>query len=205
MKSRNRLLAWASAGLLLAQGCAGLSVGQDVVSGRNALQSGRSNEAVGYLARAAAQDPNYTLENRLGEGVLTILGRAYYESGRDAEARATLEKALARDKEDHLARLYLGLTLVRTGERERGAQEIQSGLRGVYDRLEYIAADSYSGIFWDPNRILRNDIKATLAQKTDSPEVIASAHHIGTLVDREIDLARRDEINQRYNRNVDNN
>lgn len=205
MISRNHLLALASAGLLLTQGCAGLSVGQDVLAGRNALQSGRSDDAVGYLARAAAKDPNYSLTSPFSEGILTILGRAYYESGRDAEARATLEKALARDKEDHLARLYLGLTLMRTGERERGAQEIQSGLRGVYDRLEYIAADSYSGIFWDPNRILRNDIKATLAQKTDSPEVIASAHYIGTLVDREIDLARRDEINLRYNRNVDNN
>jgi tetratricopeptide (TPR) repeat protein len=204
MNARNHLLALGFAGLLLTQGCAGLSVGQDVLAGRNALQSDRSNEAVGYLARAAAQDPNYTLTNPLSEGVLTLLGRAYYETGQDASARATLEKALARDKDDHVARLYLGLTLVRAGERERGAKEIQSGLRGVHDQLEYLAADSYSGIFWDPTRMLRNNIKATLAQKTDSPEVIASAHHIGTLVDREIDLARRDEINLRYNRNVDN-
>ena len=204
MNARNHLLALAFAGLLLAQGCAGLSVGQDVLAGRNALQSGRSNEAVGYLTRAAAQDPNYTLQYPNSEGVLTILGRAYYETGQDASARATLEKALARDKDDHVARLYLGLTLVRTGERERGAKELQSGLRGVHDRLEFLAADSYSGIFWDPNRTIRNDIRATLAQKSDSPEVFASAQHIGTLVDREIDLARRDEINLRYNRNVDN-
>jgi len=204
MNSRNHLLALGFAGLLLAEGCAGLSVGQDVLAGRNALQSGRSNEAVGYLTRAAAQDPNYTLQYPNSEGVLTILGRAYYEAGQDANARAALEKALARDKDDHVAHLYLGLTLVRSGERERGAKEIQSGLRGVYDRLEYLAADSYSGIFWDPNRMLRNSIRATLEQKTDSPEVFASAQHIGALFDREIDLARRDEINLRYNRNVDN-
>ena len=204
MNSRMFLLALGFVGLLLTQGCAGLSVGQDVLAGRNALQSGRSNEAVGYLARAAAQDPNYTLTYPHSEGVLTILGRAYYETGQDASARTTLEKALARDKDDSVARLYLGLTLVRTGERERGAKELQSGLRGVHDRLEFLAADSYSGIFWDPNRTIRNDIRATLAQKSDSPEVFASAQHIGTLVDREIDLARRDEINLRYNRNVDN-
>ena len=204
MNGRNQLIVLAFAGLLLTQGCAGLTVGQDVLAGRNALQTGRSNEAIGYLTRAAAQDPNYTLQYSISEGVLTILGRAYYEAGRDADARATLEKALARDRDDSIARLYLGLTLVRAGERERGATEIQSGLRGIQDRLEYLAANSYSGIFWDPNRTIRNNIKATLEQRTDSAEVFASAQHIGDLVDREIDLARRDEINLRYNPNVDN-
>ena len=95
--------------------------------------------------------------------------------------------------------------MARGGERERGAKEIQSALRGVHDQLEYLAADGYSGSFWDPTRKLRNGIKASLEQKPDSPELIASAEHIGTWVDREIDLARRDEINQRYNRNVDSN
>jgi tetratricopeptide (TPR) repeat protein len=201
----NHSCALALTALLLAQSCAGLSVSQDVSAGRIALQTGRSNDAVTYLSRAAAQDPNYQSDYRLPESVLSILGRAYYESGRDTEARATLEKALAQDKDDHLARLYLGLTLARSGERERGAKEIQSGLRGVHNRLEYLAADSYSGIFWDPTKTLRNGIKASLEQKSDSPELIASAREIGSLVDREIDLARRDEINLRYNRNVDSN
>lgn len=203
MNCQNQWLAVGFAGLLLTQGCAGLAVHQDVVAGRNALQSGRSNDAVGYLARAAAEDPNFTLEYPIRERVLTILGRAYYETGQDADARAALEKALARDKEDPLARLYLGLTLVRAGDRERGAEELQSGLRGVYDRLEYLAADSSIGIFWDPTRAIRNDIKETLEQKPGSPEVIVSARRIGALVDREIDLAKRDERNLRYNENVD--
>lgn len=203
MNSPLRLLALGFAGLLFAQGCAGLSVGGDVRAGRNALQSGRSDAAVGYLARAAAQDPNYTLHSPIGAGVLTLLGRAYYEAGQDKDARAVLEKALQRDREDPMAHLYLGLTLVRAGERERGAKELQSGLRGIQDRLDYLAADSSSGMFWDPNRVIRNDIKATLEQKIASPEVIASAQRIGALVDREIDLARRDEINLYYNENVD--
>jgi len=190
------------AGLLLAQGCGGVS--QDVLAGRNALQAGRSSDAVGYLSRAAAQDPNYTLHHAIDGAVLTILGRAYYEAERDTEARATLENALARDSNDHMARLYLGLTLARSGDRERAFREIQSALRGVHDQLEYLAADGFSGMFWDPTRILRNSIQASLEQKSDSPELIASAQHIGALVDREIDLARRDEINLRYNRNVDN-
>ena len=203
MNLRMQLSASIFGALLLTQSCGG--VGQDVLVGRNALQAGRSNDAVSYLARAAAQDPNYTLDSRIDGSVLTILGRAYFEAERTAEARATLEKALARDKDDHLARLYLGLAMARSGERERGAKEIQSGLRGVYDDIEYLAADSYSGIFWDPTRELRNSIKASLEQKSDSPDLFASAQYIGTLVDREIDLARRDEINLRYNRNVDSN
>ena len=203
MNAKNQLQALILAGLLIAQGCAGLSVGQDVQSGRNALQTGRSNDAVGYLTRAAAQDPNYTLPYRIREGVLTYLGRAYYETGRDADARAALEKALARDQDDHLARLYLGLTLVRIGERERGTKELQNGLRGVHEQLDYLASDSFSGIFWDPNRMIRNDIKTALAQTSASPEVIAAAQRIGSLVDLEIDVARRNEVRLRYEPMVD--
>jgi tetratricopeptide (TPR) repeat protein len=198
-----KLSALAFACLVFMPGCS--SVAPDVLAGRNALQTGRSSDAVGYLERAAAQDPNYALHHPIDGGVLTILGRAYYDAGRDAEARATLEKALARDQADHMARLYLGLALARSGERERGIREIQTALRGIQGQLDDLAADNSSGIFWDPTRALRNNIKAGLDQKTDLPELIASAQDIGRLVDREIDLARRDEINFRYNRNVDNN
>ena len=204
MNTRTPLQALSLIGLLTAQGCASLSVGQDVQSGRNALQTGRSSEAVSFLARAAAQDPNYTLPYRMREGVLTYLGRAYYETGRDADARATLEKALAKDKDDHLASLYLGLTLVRMGERERGAKELQSGLRGIHELLDYLASDNFSGIFWDPNRMIRNDIKTALEQKTASPEMIAAAQRVGSLVDREIDKARINEGRLRYDPLVDN-
>jgi tetratricopeptide (TPR) repeat protein len=203
MKSRIHLQVLSLAGLLIVNGCG--TVGQDVQAGRNALQTGRSDDAVAYLSRAAAQDPTYKIPYRLREGVLTYLGRAYYETGRDADARAVLEKALAQDKDAHLARLYLGLTLVRSGERDRGARELQSGLQGVNSQIEYLASDGFSGLFWDPNGTIRNEIKATLEQKADSPEVIASAQRIGKLVDREIDEARRSESRFRYSPNEDSN
>ena len=41
--------------LLVIYGC--LGVGGDVQSGRNALQTGRPNDAIGYLTGAAAADP----------------------------------------------------------------------------------------------------------------------------------------------------
>jgi tetratricopeptide (TPR) repeat protein len=203
MKSRIHLQVLSLAGLLIVNGCG--TVGQDVQAGRNALQTGHPDDAVVYLARAAAQDPNYKIPYQLREGVLTYLGRAYYETGRDAEARATLEKAVAQDNDAHLARVYLGLTLVRSGDHDRGAKELQSGLQGVQSQIEYLAADSVVGTFWDPNGTIRNEIKTALAQKSVTPEVIASVQLIGKLVDREIDEARRSESRLRFLPNEDQN
>ena len=91
---------------LFISGCSG--VGGDVAAGRNALQTGRPNDAVGYLTRAAAADPNYKLPYRVHVSVLTYLGRAYLETGQDTEARQTLEKAVKLDKDDPLAPCTLG-------------------------------------------------------------------------------------------------
>ena len=52
--------------LLLVSACS--SVGGDVPAGRNALQTGRANDAVGYLTRAADTDPNYKIPYRVPEG-----------------------------------------------------------------------------------------------------------------------------------------
>jgi tetratricopeptide (TPR) repeat protein len=93
--------------LLVICGCS--TVGSDVAAGRNALQTGRPNDAVGYLTQAAAADPNYKIPYRVGIGVLTYLGRAYLETGNDTEARRTLEKAVQVYNDDPLAHLYLGL------------------------------------------------------------------------------------------------
>ena len=163
MTGKNYLLASCFTVLVLVCGCAALQVGQDVQAGRNALQTGRPQDAVSFLARAAAQDPDYTIPYRLRASVLAYLGRAQYEAGRDSEARATLEKSLLRDKNDYLAHLYLGLTLLRSGDRNRGAEELRLGLQGLYDWLEYIAADSQSGPFWDPAGQIRGDILKALA------------------------------------------
>jgi len=197
---KKNLLASCFSVLVLVFGCAGLQVGQDVQAGRNALQTGRPGDAVNFLARAAAQDPDYVIPYRLRVSVLTYLGRAYYETGKDGEARGALEQALLRDKNDYLAHLYLGLTLLRSGDRNRGAEELRLGLQGLYDWLEYIASDSQSGPFWDPAGQIRGDILKALALKPDSAELVGLAQRIGSLVDEEIDRARRDEARTRYGR-----
>jgi tetratricopeptide (TPR) repeat protein len=132
--------------------------------------------------------------------VLTYLGRAYYETGRDMEAQNTLEKALSRDQNDHLAHLYLGLTRLRNGEPERGRKEVEAGLKGINETLEYITSDNVHGIFWDPAGTLRKDIAMTLAAKPNNAHLIAAAEQIGRDFDLEMDTARRDEGRHRNGR-----
>lgn len=180
---------------LYVSACSG--VGTDVLAGRNALQTGRPNDAIGYLAQAAKLDPNYRTPDRVPARVLTYLGRAYYEAGRDAEARKTLENAVGRHPDDPLAHLYFGLTLLRIGDRERGRKEIDGGLQAIDDLLEYIAADRISGFYWDPGMTLRGEVKTTLAAKLNDKALAIAAERIGRQFDEEIDRARRDESRTR--------
>lgn len=177
--------------LLFSSGCS--SVGGQVQAGRNALQTGRPNDAISFLTRAAAADPNYKIPYRIGVSVLAYLGRAYLETGQDTEARQTLERAVNLDKDDSLAHLYLGIAMLKTGELERGRKELEAGLRAMDDTLEYIAADRVFGFYWDPNMQIRNDIRRTLAAKLDDAQLIVAGERIGDQFDEEIDKARRDE------------
>jgi tetratricopeptide (TPR) repeat protein len=176
---------------LFISGCSG--VGSDVLAGRNALQTGRANDAIGYLTRAADVDPNYKIPYRVRVGVLAYLGRAYLETGKDTEARQTLEKAINLDKDDPFAHLYLGIAMLKTGERERGRKEAEEGLRAIDDTLEYIAADRIYGFYWDAGMEIRNDIRKSLAAKLDDAQLTMAGERIGRQFDEEIDKARRDE------------
>jgi tetratricopeptide (TPR) repeat protein len=174
-------------------GCATLKVGRQVQAGRNALQTGHPEIAIGYLVDAAATDPSYRIPFRFPESVMTYLGRAYYEIGKYAEARNASEKALALNSDDNLARVYLGLALLREHEQQGGRKEIIAGLKGIHDDLEYIAADNVNGIFWDPARSIRAAIEAALTPGIEDSVLVASAEQIGRKFDEEIDKARRDE------------
>jgi tetratricopeptide (TPR) repeat protein len=176
---------------LFISGCSG--VGSDVQAGRNALQTGRANDAIGYLTRAAEADPNYKIPYRVRVGVLAYLGRAYLETGKDTEARQTLEKAVNLDKDDPFAHLYLGIAMLKTGERERGRKEIEDGLRVIDDTLEDIAEDRVYGFYWDPGMEIRNDIRKSLAAKLNDAQLTMAGERIGRQFDEEIDKARRDQ------------
>src|SRR5258706_877911 len=145
--------------------CAGFRVGNEVQSGRRALLTGRNDEALAYFQSAAKEDPHYTYGTALRHSVLSYVGRSEYATGRYPQARQTLEKVLVTYKDDDVSRLYLGLALARSGDRQQGLNEIQSGMKGIHDWLEYITqAQRFSfGQFWDPNREIRGEIQNNLA------------------------------------------
>ena len=193
MKADRILMPVCVSALIYISGCAAFQVAGDVQAGRNALQTGRPADAIDYLKRAADLNPNYKTPYRVQAGVLAYLGRAYYETGNYAEARRTLEKAVSIDKDDALAQLYLGLTLLRSGDRQRGRKEVEAGLKAIQDTLDYIARDWVTGIYWDPTRQIRNGIRRILSANLDDAELVMAGERIGILTDEEIEKAQRDE------------
>jgi tetratricopeptide (TPR) repeat protein len=160
--------------------------------------AGQPAAAVSYLRRAAALDPNYHAPDALGVSVLTYLGRAEYETGNLAEAQVALAKALASNDQDNTARLYSGLTQLRSGDGQRGRREVESGLQGINAKLENLASSPFRGIFWDPERQIRSEIQRALNGKLDSAELINVAEGVGRKFEEEVQLARRDELRSTY-------
>jgi tetratricopeptide (TPR) repeat protein len=188
--------------VLAVSGCA--SVQGQIEAGRRDLLYGDPNLATAYFERAAETAPERLYFSVLPEGSLTYLGRAYYATGKLPEARQALERAVSRYERDNLAKLYLGLVRVRQGDRERGLREVESGLRGIHDWIEYVEhhfAFSF-GRFWDPGRPIRKQIEADLAMissgKVDGSKLIADAEWVGRQMEEEIDRARRDETDEKF-------
>lgn len=184
--------------VLFLAGCG--TVGSQVQAGRRELLYGDPNNALTHFQRAAEQDPQYRYYSALPEGVWTYVGRAYYSSGRLPEARTALERAVSQSKDDNLARLYLGLVLARDGNRQNGLRDIETGMRGIHDWLDYVEyhfAFSY-GRFWDPRKEIRSEIRTNLAMISggvnDWPKLIAGGEWVGKKMEEEMDRARLDEI-----------
>jgi tetratricopeptide (TPR) repeat protein len=180
-------------------GCTAMRLAGDVNSGRQALIIGKNEEAATYFRSAAEKDPNYLYGTPLRQGIWSYVGRTDYALGRLPQAREALERALGANREEDIARLYLGLTLARQGDRQRGLQEIEGGLTGIHGWLEYITqAFRFSfGQFWDPSREIRAAIESDLAmisgKDIEWQQLIGSGEWIGKRIEEESDLARRQE------------
>ncbi len=191
--------------LVFVAGCTSLQVAGEVQYGRQALLKGSNETALGYFYSAAQKDPNYvyTTGSSPKQSVWSYVGRSEYLTGRLPQARQTLERALAANREEDIARLYLGLTLVREGDRQRGLKEIESGMRGINNFLDYInQAQRYSiGQYWDPGRSMRSAIESDLAmisgKDLDWQTLIADTEWLGIRMEQESDLARRQEAQAR--------
>ena len=186
---------------ILLSGCASFRVAGEIQQGRRALLRGESEVALPHFQRAAQLDPNYVMNySPLQQSVWTYVGKTYYETGNLAEARKALERARSRYDWDQMARLYLGLTLARDGDQQRGLKEIEGGLKGLNDWLDYMEQYHPDGNFWDPGKNLRRHIQTDLAMLSGKdirgPELISSAEMLGKKFEEEIDLAKRDQWDQ---------
>jgi tetratricopeptide (TPR) repeat protein len=183
--------------------CASLRVGSDVNNGRQAFLTGNNEAALSYFQRAAQTDPGYIYGTAMRQSIWSYVGRSEYAAGKLPQARQSLERALTANKQEDLARLYLGLTLAKTGDRERGVREIADGMRGINEWLEYVnEAHSYSfGQYWDPRREIRSTIQTDLAmlsgKSIDLERLVTDAEWLGKRIEEEADHARRQESQER--------
>jgi tetratricopeptide (TPR) repeat protein len=189
--------------MVLLSACTSLQVGSEFSSGRQALLRGNNEAALAYFHSAAQKDPNYVYGTALQQGIWSYVGRSEYAIGRFPQARQNLERALAANKDEDVARLYLGLTLARSGDQQTGLREIEGGMKGIYDFLEYVTqAHRFSfGQFWDPNLEMRKAIQTDLAmisgKDLDWQKLIANGEWLGKQIEEEGDRARRDEARER--------
>jgi len=187
--------------VLLLAGCATFGTGSQFAAGRQALLAGDAESAQGYFLGAAQRDPNYVfIAADFKQGVWTYVGRAQYLTKRYKEARESLDRALDKDQFDYMAKLYLGLTLARTGDLSRGVKEIESAMKGIFDFLEYMERTRPFQAFWDPLREMRRaidkDLKSIGGKDFNPEELIADAEWLGKRMEEEIDNVRRDERRQ---------
>jgi tetratricopeptide (TPR) repeat protein len=191
--------------LVFLAGCTSLQVGGELQYGRQALLKGNNEAALGYFYSAAQKDPNYVYATGSSpkQSVWSYVGRSEYLTGRFPQARQTLERALAGNREEDIARLYLGLTLAREGDRPGGLKEIEGGMRGINNFLDYInQAQRFSiGQFWDPAGDIRSAIQTDLAMISGKDlnwqRLTADTEWLGMRMEEESDLARRQEAESR--------
>ncbi len=194
--------------LQTASGCVPFSTAGAVQKGRLALIAGEPQAALGHLLPVADEDPRYRFNFALrGEGIWSYVGRAYYEARQFPAARKALVKSLAIYSDDHLARLYYGLILVRSNEARDGFMEIAHALKGSEDWLNFLERSHPSGAYWDPDRRLRKAIVENRAmvtgERAKAEEVIAANEWLGRELENEGDRARDDKIEDLYRRDSD--
>jgi tetratricopeptide (TPR) repeat protein len=188
--------------LLLASvnGCAGSQAAHQIQRGRLALLTGNPEIAVQHFEQAAALDSKNS-GSPLQESAWTYVGRAYYGTMKYSLARQALDRALAQNKDDDVARLYVGLIGAREQMNETSRKEIQAGLQGVHDRIEYIKRFTVAGEFWDPSGQLSAEllalIKSVSAPQVDWSSVIPRIEQLGLKIENEVDQVHRDEL-KRY-------
>jgi tetratricopeptide (TPR) repeat protein len=194
-----KIYMWLFASLIACSGCAATRAHQNIYLGRQAFFIGNYDAAQSYFNDAAQVDPNYVYGTYYRQGVWSYVGRAEYVKGNLQQAQRDLERAIAADHDVDIARLYLGLTLIRKTDREQGLREIENGMRGIQDWLNYVNFTNPMGFgqFWDPGSDIRSAIKGDLAmisgKEFNLQELVSNAEWLGKRMEEESDLASKQE------------
>ncbi|HEY7167998.1 MAG TPA: hypothetical protein VIB79_25805 [Candidatus Binatia bacterium] len=181
--------------LVLLSGCGSFQAASAVSLGRQELFSGQNQGALESFEVAARNDPLYSFRNDRPEGVYSYLGRAQYLNGQYAQAGQSLERDLARDPDNSLSRLYLGLTLAQLNDRQNGLYNIVWGLTGIRHYINYVTSEANDiRRSWDPYNQIRDAIASAL-KMTEPPNVewdslISFSEKIALAWEREPDWAR---------------
>jgi tetratricopeptide (TPR) repeat protein len=200
-KNDQKQTAGGSGMVFFLSGCDSFKVAGQFQSGLQAFLAKNYEEALTSFQQVARADPNYIFESGLyRQGIWNYVGRAQYNTGKLLEARKSLERALSVYQDDHLARLYLGLTRARSDDSANGARDIESGMKGLYDWLEHYESTKPFEAFWDPGREIRSviekDLKMISSNKIDWQQLISNAEWLGQKMEDEIDQVRRQESRQ---------
>ena len=151
--------------LLVVAGCAALGSQSDFLAGRQALLRGEPDNALIYFDRVARGDSAFVTDLVTPRrSVWTYVGRAQYNSGKYTEARSAFEKALSHLSEDHVARLYLGLTLLRpapaqVSTRSFSLQEVTYALREGVEPKRVAALARERGVAFDLTKETENQLR----------------------------------------------
>ncbi len=197
MLIRNRFLVCSFLFLLFLSSCTTLEVARNVQSGRRAMQLGNSQVALGHFEAAAQADPDYLTDFTLLDiGIWSYVGMAQFEEGKQGKALASFKQAKQRHKEDHFARVFLGLVMFQDGERA-GKGELVDGLNGLGQWLQMTRHSTHTGSFWDPGDYLAKEIGETLtllgAEEVNWQAVNENVVRLARNFDEEIDEVKRDK------------
>ena len=166
-------------------------------TGRQAFLAKNYSKARERFQRVADAEPEHVfISGNFRESVWTYLGRAQYALREFGAARQCFEAAVAAGKDDPIARLYFGLTLVRENK-AAGVRQMEVGLKALHSWIEQVNASTPSAAPWDPRQEIRRSIENNLARiasrTANVQELIANGEWIGERMEEEVEHVRRDE------------
>jgi tetratricopeptide (TPR) repeat protein len=151
--------------LVVIAACTSIGTQSEFLAGRQALLRGEPDNALSYFERVARSDSAFVTDSVTPRrSVWTYVGRAQYNSGKYSEARSAFEKALSHLSEDYVARLYLGLTLLRplpaqVSTRSFSLQEVTYALREGVAPKRVAALARERGVAFDLTKETENQLR----------------------------------------------